>query len=108
MLVRVLSCLSGARAGRGGERSPQEACGDPEFLARLEVLSTCQLAEPQCSAQLPPVLWSVSPHTLVMNTGGSQIVLPNLGLYHPRHSVGILGRPSPTDFVPVRRAESDF
>lgn len=56
MLVRVLSCLSGAWAGRGGERSPQEACGDPEFLARLEVLSTCQLAEPQCSAQLPPVL----------------------------------------------------
>lgn len=56
MLVRVLSCLSGARAGRGGERSPQETCGDLEFLARLEVLSTCQLAEPQCSAQLPPVL----------------------------------------------------
>lgn len=56
MLVGVLSCLSGAQAGRGGERSQQEGCGDPEFLARLEVLSTCRLAEPQRSVQLPPVL----------------------------------------------------
>lgn len=41
VLVEVLSCRSGAQAGRGEERSQQEGCGGPAFLSRLEAPSTC-------------------------------------------------------------------
>lgn len=45
VLVGILSYGSDAQAGRHEERSQQEGCGGPEFLARLEVL-TIGLLEP--------------------------------------------------------------